>query len=407
MKTFTIVGLSVVGLVAAVLGARWWVAAPGATAIVPTERAMAVTNTSRGGLAAAIASLEARLSANRSDELAAVGLADALMRQARVTGNAELPINAERVLREAIRETDGYLARRMLGAVLLAQHRFAEALESGRQARALRPDDPWNEGVIGDAALELGRYDEAFAAFDRMAAAKPDAGAYARIAYARELRGEIDGALAAMRMAVEATSPHDPEGLAWYWSQVGGLEVLAGRLDRADTAYRRALHAFPGHPYARTGHARLALARGDLESAMAAFRLLHEESPSPELAATIGDIHARQGREADARRMWEAAERLEREGWEHEAPQPAALARLLAERDLKIAEAVRLARNAATTRDDIHTNDALAWALFKAGDLEGAWQASLRARRTGTKDPRILAHARAIDAARESRASRG
>ena len=77
----------------------------------------------------------------------------------------------------------------MLGAVYLAQHRFLEALEAGRTAQRMRPDDSWNYGVIGDAAIELGRYDEAFAAFDRMATLKPTAAAYARIAYARELQG--------------------------------------------------------------------------------------------------------------------------------------------------------------------------------------------------------------------------
>jgi hypothetical protein len=133
---------------------------------------------------------------------------------------------------------------------------------------------------------------------------------------------------------------------------------------------------------------------------MREFRSLHALAPTPELATAIGDLHKRRGELSDARQMWAEAERLERDGWEHEAPQPAALARMLAERDLKIDEAVRLARQASASRDDIHTNDALAWALFKAGDIDGAWAASVRARRTGTKDPSILAHATAIDAAR-------
>jgi tetratricopeptide (TPR) repeat protein len=357
-------------------------------------------DTSRDGLAKAIASLEARAIANRADESAAVGLADALMRQARVVSDAELPLRAERALRSTIRETDGYLSRRMLGAVLLAQHRFAEAIEAGRSAQALRPDDPWNLGVIGDAALELGRYDEAFAAFDRMATLRPNAASYARISYARELQGDIDGAIDAMRMAIEATSPRDAEALAWHWSQVGALERAAGRFDLAGRAYGRALHAFPGHPYALGGRARLVLAIGDVDQAMREFRALFDAMPTPELGAAIGDIHARRGEAAEARRMWAEAERLEREGWKREAPQPGALARMLAERDLKPDEAVRLAREASQSRDDIHTNDALAWALFRIGDLEGAWTASRRARRTGTKDTAILAHAAAIDEAR-------
>ena len=141
-----------------------------------------------------------------------MALADVLMRQARVTGDATLPRRAEVALTGTIAATDSYLARRMLGAVYLAQHRFLAALEAGRRAQPFRPDDPWNYGVIGDAALELGRYDEAFAAFDRMASLKPTAAAYARIAYARELQGNLGGAVTAMRMAIEATSPQDPRG---------------------------------------------------------------------------------------------------------------------------------------------------------------------------------------------------
>jgi hypothetical protein len=88
--------------------------------------------------------------------------------------------------------------------------------------------------------------------------------------------------------------------------------------------------------------------------------------------------------------MYERAEVLERDGWKSEEPQPAALARLLAERGLKREEAVRLAMQAASSRADIATMDALAWACFRAGRLQEAKAASERARRTGTVDRRIL-----------------
>ena len=61
---------------------------------------------------------------------------------------------------------------------------------SGRRRAATRGRyDPVNYGVIGDAHLELGEYDEAFDAFDRMMELRPSAAAYARVAYARELQG--------------------------------------------------------------------------------------------------------------------------------------------------------------------------------------------------------------------------
>ena len=404
MQRRIVIGVGVIGIAAAATGARFVQAVPEAMAIVPTGRAALATVTTRAGLTATIAALTSRVAANRFDEHAAVGLADALMRQARVLGDGTLPKRAEDVLSNTIAATDSYLGRRMLGAVYLAQHRFLEAFEAGHRARAMRPDDPWNYGVIGDAAIELGRYDEAFDAFDRMASIKPTAAAYARIGYARELQGNLDGAVTAMRMAIEATSPQDPEGMAWAWSQLGALELQQGRIHEASAAYDRALFAFPRHPYALVGHAKVAVVRGDVDRALAIYREQLAQAPTPELAAQVGDLLHHRGDIEGARAAWAEAEVLEREGWKHESPQPAALARLLAERNLQPQEALRLAEEAAQGRDDILTNDALAWSLYRTGAFEQAWAASLRARRTGTHDRRILYHAAAIAAARGERA---
>ena len=124
------IGIGVVGVVVASTAAvHLFQAAPQAVAIAPTERTLSPTVTTREGLASTIATLTSRVAANRSDEHAAVGLADALMRQARVVGDGSLPKQAEHVLIAAIKATDSYVGRRMLGAVYLAQHRFLEALE--------------------------------------------------------------------------------------------------------------------------------------------------------------------------------------------------------------------------------------------------------------------------------------
>lgn len=77
-------------------------------------------------------------------------------------------------------------------------------------------------------------------------------------------------------------------------------------------------------------------------------------------------------------------------------PEPAKLARFLADRGKNVAEAVRLAEDAAASRRDIFTEDARAWAYFKAGRLADARKAMAGALRTGTRDRDILAHAKAI-----------
>lgn len=79
-----------------------------------------------------------------------------------------------------------------------------------------------------------------------------------------------------------------------------------------------------------------------------------------------------------------------------EETQPAALARLLAEHDLKPNMAVELVEQAAERRRDIPTEDALAWAYYRAGRLDEAAAAATRALRTGTRDRRVLYHAAAI-----------
>jgi tetratricopeptide (TPR) repeat protein len=368
------------------------------TAVAGRDALPLGAGTSRAALDEIIAAGRARVAADPSDAVAGVALADALLRKARVASDAGCAIEAERVLRAVLeREPGEYSALKLLGAVYLSQHRFRDAIAAATRAKAVRADDAWHDGVLGDAYLELGEYDRAFEAFDAMVRRRPDAASYARVAYALELQGRLPDALVQMRRAAEATGAGDPESLAWHYAQIGNLHFQMGDLDSAAREYARADHAFPGHPYARVGLARVAAARGDLTTALGRYRELFDEAATPELAAAIGDLLNFQGDRAAALSMYERAEMLERDGWKSEEPQPAALARLLAERGLKPEEAVRLAMKAASERADIATLDALAWACFQAGRLEDARAASERARRTGTADRRVLYHAAAIE----------
>lgn len=355
--------------------------------------------TSRDSLRTTIAAMRQRLSQNPGDGPAAVLLADALMRAARVDGTPAVVLEAERVIRGALSHSPtDYGVQRMLGPVLLAQHRFDEALGAGRAAQRVNPDDGWNYAVIGDALLELGQYEEAFDAFDELNARKPDPGAYARAAYARELQGDVEGAIPLMQLAAEGTGAHDPEGRAWYLCQIGHLRFLLGDIAGAEREFAHAHFVFPDHPYARSGRVRILVARWRLREAEA---LLASGPATPETWALRGDIARRLGSSAAAEEAYREAERLEREGWQEEEPQPAALARFLAERNRNLDEALQLALGAAETRRDINTLDTLAWAYFRKGELDRAADAIAGALRTATGDPRIRCHADAIAAARQ------
>jgi tetratricopeptide (TPR) repeat protein len=341
--------------------------------------------------------MEKRLAEQPNDHAAAVLLADALLRQARVTGDGRLSGRAGSVLTSVLKDAPGhYEALRLLSASRLSQHRFREALQVARRARDLRPEDAWNYGVIGDALVELGEYDEAFESFDKMMSLRPSAAAYARVAYARELQGNLPGALEAMELAREATTAHDPEAQAWYSAQLGELYFRMKKLEEAEREYRRAAFIFPEYPFAMIGLGKVAIARGQRREALNIYLEQLKRTPTLELAGRIGDVYADDGNLVESERYYLLGEDLAGPAI---AQTEANLALFLAERNRKLQEAVKAAEAVAATRRDIFTEDALAWAYFKTGRLDDALRASSRALRTGTRDERILAHAAEIRAA--------
>lgn len=360
--------------------------------VLPPLGAPGVT-TSREGLAQRIASMEARLRSRKDDVGAAVLLADALIRQSRVTGSGATTLRAEQVLADAYREAPGhYDVLRMQGLLYLSQHKFNDAIGVAEQCRKIRPSDSAIYGLLGDAHLELGDYEAAFDAFERMMQLRPSAASYARVAYARELQGDLEGALRSMRLAADASAGGDVEAMAWTYSQVGELYL---RLDRPADAIRefaQASQAFPGHPFAVAGYARALDAVGKRDEAFALLRDLVTKTPTPDLYARLGDMLTQMGRHVEAERDYALAEAA----WRTDFPEPKNLAKFLAERGAKLDEAVSIAEEAARVRHDIFTQDALAWAYFKAGRIDEAKRTIALARRTGSRDPDILRHASAI-----------
>jgi tetratricopeptide (TPR) repeat protein len=119
---------------------------------------------------------------------------------------------------------------------------------------------------------------------------------------------------------------------------------------------------------------------------------LARKSPTPDVHARLGDLLTAEGRLKEAGRQYALAEAA----WRSDAPEPRNLARFLADRGERLDEAVTIAEDAAKVRHDIFTQDALAWAYFKAGRIEDAKRTIRLALRTGTRDREILRHAKVI-----------
>ena len=72
----------------------------------------------------------------------------------------------------------------LLRTLALARHDFAGALERGRNALVLDPENARYHGLVGDAQIELGRYDEAIESYQEMVNRRPDFASFSRISYA-------------------------------------------------------------------------------------------------------------------------------------------------------------------------------------------------------------------------------
>jgi tetratricopeptide (TPR) repeat protein len=295
---------------------------------------------------------------------------------------------AEAALAEAPGAPDALLLR---GLVHQNAHRFTEALRVADDLLARRPDDAAAHGLRSDALLELGREEEAVTAAQRMMSLKPNAAAYVRASYLLWLRGDGEGARRAARLGIQAAAdPSDPEPRAWAVVQAAQMFWLAGDLDGAEAGHDLALAELPSYPPALAGKARIRLARGDARAAAALAEESWRRAPLAATAWLLGDVRAAAGDEAGAR---EAYERVVRDG---RLSDPRTLGLFFATKGRDVAEALDLLAHERTVRRDVYTEDAWAWALYRAGRFDEAKAASDRALRLGTPEPSFLFHAGAI-----------
>jgi tetratricopeptide (TPR) repeat protein len=311
--------------------------------------------------------------------------ADALIRlgldfqqRARETGDASYYTRSNAALERALRlEPGDRVAIGGLGSLALARHRFRQALGLGRRAG--------NDAVIGDALIELGRYDQAFAAFDRLASTKPNLTAYARVSYGRELVGDVAGAIRAMKLAVEAATGR-PEPTAWTHTQLGKLYWSHGRLAAAADEYRAALTAFPGYVYALDALAQVEWARGRTANAIRLERRAVETIPLPQFAATLGDLYARSRRPRLAKSQYALIGAIDRLLASNGVRTDLETALFRVDHGIRLRQSLELARAARQARPSIDGDDVLAWALARNDRCSEALGYSKRALRLGTKD---------------------
>jgi tetratricopeptide (TPR) repeat protein len=216
-----------------------------------------------------------------------------------------------------------------------------------------------------------------------------------RLSYLKFIAGDTSAAIGLMKTAITegVEAQLQSENLAWLYYELGEYDTQAGDAASADAAYLAALNSHPGDYRALAALAKLRANNGRYSEAIVLYQKAIAVVPMPIFIAELGDLYARQGNHQEAEKQYALVEYIGLLGHINQVLHNRDLALFYADHDLKLAEALDLARKEIEVRRDVYTWDALAWALYKNGKLTEAANASEKAMQFGTRDSLLLFHA--------------
>jgi tetratricopeptide (TPR) repeat protein len=259
------------------------------------------------------------------------------------------------------------------------------------------PDDVTVYGYLVDANAELGNYPDAVAAAQRMLDLRPgNVAGLTRAGYLRELHGNLSGALDLMQMAYDSTPSAEREDRAWLLTQMAHLHFIAGDMAKAEMAAADALAAFPNYHYALGALAQVRVAQARYDEAVTLLEQRCLAAPHAENLYALAEALELAGRKQQAA---QAFAEFERKSLQESALADNSNHELIAyytDHAAQPRKALEISERESARRHDVFTQDSLAWALAANGDYLRAECEIRKALAVGVKDPRILAHARAI-----------
>ncbi|MDP9236227.1 MAG: tetratricopeptide repeat protein, partial [Chloroflexota bacterium] len=346
-----------------------------------------------------LAALEQRVAGQPGDLDGLTQLASSYLQRARETGDPSFYTLASTAVQRALdADPNSVPTLVVFGSLALSRHDFAGALAIGLHARSLAPDVVATYGVITDANVELGRYDDAIASAQQLADAHPDLAAYSRISYIRELNGDVDGAIASMQQAIDSSSGV-PQDEVWSRELLANLYLTNGNVAAAEIQIQRAALLLPDDPATQEGLARLATIQGDNASAEAHLQQAITQRPLMQYVIELGDLLSSEGRGGAAQQQYALVGAMKQLFAANGVDADMEVALFDADHHINTENAYQTALAAYARRSSIYGADAVAWTAFKAGDLDSAQRYMTLARRLGTQDPRLAYHAGVIEQA--------
>ncbi|HEY3348655.1 MAG TPA: hypothetical protein VGM13_02655 [Thermoanaerobaculia bacterium] len=288
-----------------------------------------------------------------------------------------------------------YEMRKFQLRLLLPHHDFEGLLREAETLKKERPDDAELDGSIGDANFDLGRYPDAFAAYARFAVRRPSTASYSRVALAREIAGDLKGALQSMDLAAEAARAADQEAFAWCRSRSARILLKLNRYEEAEGRLVEALRRVPDHAPSLSTAAEIAARKGLWEPATRLAERSLALEPEAGVAAALVDYRRAIGDVAGEARARKAIADLDAKLPEDHRLVHRPLALYFSDHG-EVARGLAMTERELKGRKDVYGYDAYAWALYRAGRAAEAVEPVRQALARGTVDPLLEFHAGAI-----------
>ncbi|MBC3789453.1 tetratricopeptide repeat protein, partial [Spirosoma utsteinense] len=344
-----------------------------------------------------VAELTKKISDKPNEVKPRLQIAMIYLSEARITG--EHPYYYPAILRvlDGVLSIDpkNFEATTFKSSVKMSQHQFAEARELAEKARQINPNNAYVYGVLVDANVELGNYEEAVAMSDKMQALKPSLESYSRASYLREIYGNYPSSIEAMKLAVQAGLPGS-EPQCWSKNTLAHLYETTGQLDKAEQQYDGILSVRPSYAFALRGKAQVYKARKEYDKALTELEKAARIMPEFSFHEEMAEIYALQGDKDKAQRKYvEVAKMLDEDARSGHSVD-LELCKLYTKTGQLDSALVYGMREYQKRPKNIDVNHALAWVYFNQKNVPKAQEHMRVALRTGLKDPELLQRAGAI-----------
>lgn len=327
-------------------------------------------------------------------------LAQLYMQEARITGEHPYYYPATlTILNDVLsRDPNSFEALAYKASVELSLHHFADALATGSKAKNINSSNGFIFGVLCDANVELGNYDEAVKMSDQMQSLRPGLEAYSRASYLREIYGNNQAAIEAMKMAYNAGLPGSEEA-SWAGNTLGLLYENTGDLKHAEETYRQILLQRPSYAFAMAGLARVETSKGNYDEALSLLETAVKMMPEFSFYEDMADVYIAKGQPEKAKKMYAEVISMLKEdaAGGHYADMELAKAYLHAG---DVSNALKHAKIEYERRpENIDANSTMAWVLYHKGDYADARKYMQKATRMNTQNAELLYKAGLIESA--------